>query len=1037
MLYNQVSWHYADQWKGPWVAPSGATIVRARFKGNSESGYDYGYVYAYVGGTWYYVTRVSGSYDYWVNLPSGTTQIETRMITDGSVLWNPTYTDVPEVVINIPIVTPGQPQLPYDSSVPYWQQRVTWSSNGNPSGTVYELWRKTFNSAGQLVSDDRIYSGTGTSFVTTDQQPGRYYTYRVRAVYQGYTSGFSAETPYWTMGPVRPLEPAACSIKVSWDPVYPNVTYRVWVRPSGGSWTSAGTTTATSFTAGGLDPTKSYDVAVGPVLPSGGTDWWQSAGSAYPLAAVPGTPTFGQSGSDSIPVSWSANGNPSGVVYELRRNDTPVYTGTATSYTDTGLEPGQTYRYKVRAKNGAGQYTAFSAEAVWGTAPVAPTISTQSYSGTSWSNSGSGQGQVNLTWQPVPGATGYKVYLNGSPASGGDVGSATRWTGTLSGGTTGQFQVSAYNSYGEGPKSALVSVAVPNRRDTAASSVVALINNGQLIAASKFVAVSVSATDPLQSNSTSTTADDASQPRLVRLSNDNTNWSGWMAYGMSPAALTDASTSFEDADFVFQGDPAQPNGFNLQIGNRWCVATHYNSAAIKSMADGGFHGRKYVRFEHDGSSGWKGLVRDLTITGGKWYRITAYARTNSPEPVDISGDYAFYSSQFRKNFVWEKEVKADNGWVKGQAVFQAPETISGGIYLYGLSSGANGVTLDYDFVVVEQFDNQPAGDVAPDAPYPWTLDETGFGKKTVYVQVQDAAGNVASAQASINYYLVDMQAPQVSVSINGGQAYTSSPTVALEVNAKDDLTQADLLQMRFSTDFKVWTGWEPYAPYRSLTLPGGDGMKTVYVQVKDASGNVGTGYASIVLQTSSPGAQPNPAVFSSTSGSPGTIVLNGQQVNVRFVKGAEVVLLLNAPGASWVQYSMDNVRWTSPEPVQAQKVMALPDWEGTKTVYARLPDGRVYSIVFVLDRTPPQLEVAWKGGATAAPGSQATAVVTASDNFTPDAQLEVSTDGTTWVPYSRTLTVSLLQSGYNEVTVWVRDKAGNIAKKTLGIWRLN
>lgn len=155
-LYNQVTWHYARQWKGPWVAPAGATILRARFKGNSEYRYDYGYVYAYVNGTWYYVTSRSGSYDYWVNLPAGTTQIKTLMTTDGSVLWNPTYTDVPEVVLNVSIQVPGQPQLPYDGTISYWQQRITWSTNNNPAGTTYELWRKVFDPT-QLVPGSGLF----------------------------------------------------------------------------------------------------------------------------------------------------------------------------------------------------------------------------------------------------------------------------------------------------------------------------------------------------------------------------------------------------------------------------------------------------------------------------------------------------------------------------------------------------------------------------------------------------------------------------------------------------------------------------------------------------------------------------------------------------------------------------------------------------------------------------------------------------------------------------------------------------------------
>lgn len=1042
VLYNKVSWHRADQWKGPWVAPSGATIVKAYFQGKSEVRYDYGYLYAYVDGQWIRVAGRSGTYGYWVNLPAGTTQIKTRITTDRSVLWNPTYTTVAEVVINIPHPqSPGKPQLLTERFPPTpYNVKMTWSANGNPSGTTYELWRKTFDASGRVVKDEKIYSGTGTSFITTDQEPGRYYRYRVRAIYQGKTSDFSPETTYWTAPRTKSLQPVERGFKVSWHPVFPGVTYRVHMKPEGEGWREVGKTTETSFVATNLDPMKKHRVTMVPTYEEGGPHWCRSSGEVYPLAATPGRFSFSAS-TNSIKVRWSANGNPSGVRYELYRDGVKIYEGTSTSYRDTRLKPNRTYKYKVRAKNGAGQYTAFR-EATWGTAPVAPSISTLSYAGQRWSNTGDGKVQVILNWDAVDGAKGYKVYVNGRLAPNGDVGNKTVWRGDLPSGASLQLQVTAYNAYGESSKSSARSILPPNRKDTEAPRVQMLINNGQLIAASKHVTVNVSAVDPHQANYTKeTSADDASNPKRVRISNDNKNWSAWIPYGFTDRALAGVSTSFEHCDFYFEGNAQNRNGVILGIGDYWRVSTHYNTARIKSMSDGGLHGRKYVRFEHDGSKGWKGLVRGVKIIGGKWYRITAYVRTNSETPVNPRSWAFHYHGRaplpLRKHLEWEKEIVAGNGWVKGQVVFQAPETMWGGIYLYGLYDGPSGVTLDYDYVAVEEFDQRPTGDITPNDSLPWALDEKGFGKKTVYVQVQDSAGNIGTAQADINYYLVDMQAPSVKLAINGGQQYTSSPDVALEVEAKDDLTQADRLKMRFSNDFRNWTEWMPYQPYTQWTLTRGDGMKTVHVQVQDASGNIGTAHASIVLRAEGESVQVNPAVVSSPSGRPGTLNLDGRAVNVRFVKGAEVILALNAPGASWVQYSMDNVRWTAPEPVVAQKTLVLPDWEGTKTVYVRFPDGSVYNIAFVLDRTPPDISVSWRGGATASSGSTAVAEIAAVDNFTPDEQLEVSADGANWTPYTGSLTVNLPRPGYNKVTIWVRDMAGNVAKETLGMWRLN
>jgi hypothetical protein len=54
--------------------------------------------------------------------------------------------------------------------------------------------------------------------------------------------------------------------------------------------------------------------------------------------------------------------------------------------------------------------------------------------------------------------------------------------------------------------------------------------------------------------------------------------------------------------------------------------------------------------------------------------------------------------------------------------------------------------------------------------------------------------------------------------------------------------------MRFSTDGgTTWTPWEAYAPSRTLTLSGADGVKAVIAQVADAAGNVGSASDSIIL----------------------------------------------------------------------------------------------------------------------------------------------------------------------------------------------
>ncbi|MGB9879285.1 MAG: hypothetical protein ACPLRM_00860, partial [Anaerolineae bacterium] len=308
-------------------------------------------------------------------------------------------------------------------------------------------------------------------------------------------------------------------------------------------------------------------------------------------------------------------------------------------------------------------------------------------------------------------------------------------------------------------------------------------------------------------------------------------------------------------------------------------------------------------------------------------------------------------------------------------------------------------------------------------------------KKTVYAQVKDAAGNVSqTVSREVNYFLVDVQAPRVEVTVNGGSKVTTSRDVSLEVVAEDDLTPADQLMMRFSTDFVNWSVWERYAPLTRYTLPSGEGQKLIAVQVKDGSGNIGTGYGIITLVTSGGDAQYVPQVVSSGSGTVGQMSLNGQQVEVRFVNSPCVTVTL-ADTVGQVQFSLDNLKWLPAEPAQPVKTVTLPDWDGIKTVYVKLETGAIYFVRFVLDRVAPEVDAEWLGGASVTNNGAATIWMTARDNVSPQSALQYSIDGgATWKPFQMEVPVVLSGKGYRTVYLMVKDQAGNVTVKRLGIF---
>lgn len=103
---------------------------------------------------------------------------------------------------------------------------------------------------------------------------------------------------------------------------------------------------------------------------------------------------------------------------------------------------------------------------------------------------------------------------------------------------------------------------------------------------------------------------------------------------------------------------------------------------------------------------------------------------------------------------------------------------------------------------------------------------------------------------------LDTLAPQgLTIKLNNGSQYTTNKTVQLAVNVTDE--SADGYQM------KVWgidgiakesdAVWETLANVKDITLPTGDGLKTVYVKVRDdVCDETAAVSATITLDTSVP-----------------------------------------------------------------------------------------------------------------------------------------------------------------------------------------
>jgi glucose/arabinose dehydrogenase/PKD repeat protein len=179
------------------------------------------------------------------------------------------------------------------------------------------------------------------------------------------------------------------------------------------------------------------------------------AGLDTTAPSTPGNVSTSAVSSGRIDVGWSASTDDVGVTgYEVERcqtasctNFAPVTTVTGTGYSDAGLQPGTLYRYRVRARDAAGNVSAYSAVAQATTQGVPDTTAPSVPTGVS--GAGLSISSVSLSWTPSTddvGVTGYKVFRNGAQV--GTSTTASFVNGGLAVNTSYTYTVSAHDAAG-------------------------------------------------------------------------------------------------------------------------------------------------------------------------------------------------------------------------------------------------------------------------------------------------------------------------------------------------------------------------------------------------------------------------------------------------------------------------------------------------------------------------------------------------------------------------------------------------------------
>jgi hypothetical protein len=214
----------------------------------------------------------------------------------------------------------------------------------------------------------------------------------------------------------------------------------------------------------------------------------------------------------------------------------------------------------------------------------------------------------------------------------------------------------------------------------------------------------------------------------------------------------------------------------------------------------------------------------------------------------------------------------------------------------------------------------------------------GEGARTLTVRVWDAVG--LASDSVFDTISVDTAAPSgLAVSIQEG-SHTTDPAITVLLSASG----ADEVAIQESADFSGAT-YEAYATQKAFVLSGGDGLKTIYVQVRDAAGwTNGPVSVDVTLDESGPTAGGTPIVIaggaSGTSVRTVTLTIDGGDADEMQVSESSTFA-----GASW-------------EAISASRAFELSAGDGVKTVYVRFRDtaGNTtgsYDDTIALDTTPP------------------------------------------------------------------------------------
>ncbi len=744
-------------------------------------------------------------------------------------------------------------------------------NNGNPQNTRYRLERSVQGSNTWTVIEDFTMAASGAAtieYTASGLAANTTYLFRIKArngdgVHTAYSGTVTRQTAPQPPDPVSVTAKAGTtdSLDIAWWAPPGATAYDVFRNNVAINSDFAGN----DVTHNGLIPNTPYTVYVYANNAGGTSDISQSV-TAYTMAEVPHL-TLDSATIDSITMSIDNRGNPENTLYALQRSSDGVnfvtiedftirsLEGAPMSYVSPDLQPGTTYYYRIKARNGDLMETAYSPVVGRITRTLAPTgvtVTAVPYT----------TDTLAVTWTAPIGAAGFDVFRKA-------VGEAefTKTDAnitepmTLHDGLTPnrqyEYYIVAKNASGDSAPSQIGARYTFAKVPGITSENVGSVNN--LTIAPEGNPIEGSAANP-----------DGTYYKVEYSTDDGTSWTD-----LHPVGILDPPWTYLLEPQHDNIEPGLIYAYRVKARNGDGVETDYSgSASARSNEDPVITitspASNVYRSHMDGFTGFiiSGTVQDddndtvrisATIDGKT--RTTSVAANAAGVPwslvfdaaadsiaaasytITVTGNDGF-GGLVTTNWAYVLYVDttgpdlpgivpATTAWTNAAAV--------GVTITPGTDGGAGTATTEYRLTGATTLD--------------WTeydgFSITNAGVTTIEARSTDNVGNVGGVQSAT--VKIDRTPPTGTglgvVSTEGDTSYTRSTIVNIvDIGASESGGAGDgagdpslpyQMQLSNTADFVNPSSWEAYAATRNnWTLSAGVGEKTVYLRFIDFVGNI-------------------------------------------------------------------------------------------------------------------------------------------------------------------------------------------------------